>query len=245
MSAPDLLAAPADSIPRRGERLTALDVARKFSSYASPRIITAAFAAALAARVAVGHWSWRDLVPPLLLIVSEPLTEWTIHVYLLHARPLRIGHRRVELPTAYEHRAHHMAPAELDGVLIPTYGLVVFIPLIAAILYGLSFPTQLVLGGDRIALWLSGVVAGMAILGSYEWCHFLIHSPYRPRGRYYRSIWRSHRLHHYKNERYWFGITSDVGDRVLGTNPDQSGVPKSRTARTLGREPGEAATAGP
>ena len=100
MSAGDLLTAPADSIPRRGERLTALDVARRFGTYPSPRIIAAALAVALAARVAVGHWSWRDLIPPLLLIVSEPLTEWTIHVYLLHAPPVRIRGRRVELPTA-------------------------------------------------------------------------------------------------------------------------------------------------
>ena len=241
MSVADPLTAEAASVPRRGERLTAADCARKFSHYASPRIIAVAFTAALVARLTVGHWSWRDLIPPALLIASEPLTEWTIHVYLLHARPLRIAGRRVELPTAYEHRAHHQAPADLDGVLIPTYGVLIFIPLIAAILYGLSFPVHLVLGGDRIGQFLTGVVAGYAVLGTYEWCHFLIHTPYRPRGRYYRSIWRAHRLHHYKNERYWFGITSDLGDRVLGTNPEQADVPRSRTARTLGREPGEAA----
>jgi hypothetical protein len=244
MSVSDPLTADPTSVPRRGERLTAADCARRFLRYPSPRIIGVSFAAALAARIAVGGWSWRDLVPPALLIASEPLTEWTIHVYLLHARPLRIRGRRVELPTAYEHRAHHLAPADLDGVLIPTYGLLIFVPLIAAILWGLSFPVHLVLGGDRIAQFLTGVVAGYAILGTYEWCHFLIHTPYRPRGRYYRAIWRAHRLHHYKNERYWFGITSDLGDRVLGTNPLQVDVPKSPTARTLGREPGEAATSG-
>ena len=242
MAATDPLTADIDAVPRRGERLTAADCARKFVHYASPRIIGASLACALVARVAVGHWSWRDLVPPALLLASEPLTEWTIHVYLLHARPLRVRGRRVELPTAYEHRAHHMAPADLDGVLIPTYGLLIFVPLIPAVMWGLSFPLHFLIGGDRVALFLTGVVASYTILGAYEWCHFLIHTPFRPRGRYYRSIWRAHRLHHYKNERYWFGITSDFGDRVLGTNPDQSKVPKSPTARTLGREPGEAAT---
>jgi len=49
--------------------------------------------------------------------------------------------------------------------------------------------------------------------------------------------WRNHRLHHFKNERYWFGVTSTVGDRVIGTLPDQSTVPRSPTARSLGDQP--------
>jgi hypothetical protein len=52
-------------------------------------------------------------------------------------------------------------------------------------------------------------------------------------GRYYRSIWRGHRLHHHKNERYLFGVTSTVGDHILGTAPDQAQVAKSHTARKL------------
>jgi sterol desaturase/sphingolipid hydroxylase (fatty acid hydroxylase superfamily) len=79
-------------------------------------------------------------------------------------------------------------------------------------------------------------VVGYGILLSYEWCHFLIHTPYRPRRRYYKAIWRNHRLHHYKNERYWFGVTSVVGDRVIGTDPDQRAVQRSPTARSLHAE---------
>ena len=124
----------------------------------------------------------------------------------------------------------------LDGVLIPVYGILIFLALIALTVYGLSFPVHVVLGGDRLAGVLTGVFASYAILLTYEWCHFLIHTPYRPRGRYYRSIWRGHRLHHYKNEHYWFGVTTNLGDRVLGTFPDQGEVSRSRTARTLGAE---------
>jgi sterol desaturase/sphingolipid hydroxylase (fatty acid hydroxylase superfamily) len=98
----------------------------------------------------------------------------------------------------------------------------------------MSLPIHLLIGGDRVAWWLSGVVVGYSILFTYEWCHFLIHSPYRPRGRYYKVIWRNHRLHHYKNEHYWFGVTSNLGDVVLGTDPQQSSVAKSATARSLG-----------
>jgi hypothetical protein len=46
-------------------------------------------------------------------------------------------------------------------------------------------------------------------------------------------VWRNHRLHHFKNERYWHGITNTVADRVLGTMPVHTEVPRSKTARTL------------
>jgi hypothetical protein len=231
----DSLTAAPDAIPRRDPtrppRLA--DVARAFWRYVSPKLIATGLLAAVAARVAIGSWSWQDVVIPFGLVAFEPLTEWVIHVYLLHAKPLRIGSHRYDLLAAREHRAHHMAPTELDGVLIPTYALLLFLPAIAAVLYGLSFPVHIVVGGDRVGFWLSGVAAGYAILGTYEWCHYLIHSPYRPRGRYYKIIWRNHRLHHFKNERYWFGITSNLGDVVLGTNPEQANVARSPTARTL------------
>ena len=60
-----------------------------------------------------------------------------------------------------------------------------------------------------------------------------------PRSRYYRAVWRNHRLHHFKNEHYWHGITNNVSDRVLGTNPDQRSVQRSATARTLDPGPAE------
>ena len=210
------------------------DVARAFARYVSPKLIAGALVATLAARLAAGSWSWRDLAIPVGLLAFEPLTEWVIHVYLLHARPVRVGRHNYDLLAAREHRAHHAAPAELDGVLVPTYALFIFLPAIAAFLFALSFPLHALLGGDRIAWWLTGLLAGYTILFTYEWCHFLIHSPYRPKGRYYRIIWRNHRLHHYKNEHYWFGVTSNLGDVVLGTNPAQSNVPRSPTARALG-----------
>ena len=31
--------------------------------------------------------------------------------------------------------------------------------------------------------------------------------------RVYRAVWRNHRLHHYKNEHYWFTVTSTATAR--------------------------------
>ncbi|HXN38522.1 MAG TPA: sterol desaturase family protein, partial [Solirubrobacteraceae bacterium] len=180
--------------------------------------------------------SWRDLVMPCGLLLVTPFVEWLIHVYLLHARPFDLFGRRIEMLSAREHRAHHEAPAVLEGVLIPVYAVVIFLAAIALTDWALSFPLALVLGGARLAWTTSGIAVSFAILASYEWTHFLIHTPYRPRRRYFKAIWRNHRLHHYKNERYWFGVTSTVGDRVIGTLADQRAVERSPTARSLHAE---------
>ena len=62
----------------------------------------------------------------------------------------------------------------------------------------------------------------------------LIRAGHRPRTRIYRSIWRNHRLHHYRNEHYWFTVTtSGTADRILGTYADPQTVPPSPTAKAL------------
>ena len=231
----DSLTAAPDAIPRRNpDVLTLGDCWRSFIRRPSPPLLVAAIVAAAVLRVALGHFDWHDIVVAAGVIAATPLVEWAIHVYLLHAKPIRFAGRTHDLLAAREHRAHHRAPAALDGVLIPRYAVLFFIPQIAVTVWLVSFPIHWVLGGDRLPHAATGLLASYVILGAYEWCHYLIHTPYRPRGRYFRAIWRGHRLHHYKNERYWFGVTSTVGDHLLHTAPDQSSVPKSNTARTLG-----------
>jgi sterol desaturase/sphingolipid hydroxylase (fatty acid hydroxylase superfamily) len=235
----DRYTAPPESLRgrRRDGPVTLMDCAREFLRQPSPPYLLGAVAVALGLRLAQGPWSWRDAVMALALIAITPFVEWAIHVYLLHAPPIELRGRRVEMLTAREHRSHHEAPSVLGGVLLPVYGVLVFLAMIAAVNWLVSFPIHLVLGGPRLAYATTGVLVSFAILASYEWTHFLIHAPYKPRRRYFKAIWRNHRLHHFKNERYWFGVTSTIGDRVIGTLPDQRSVPRSATARSLHAEP--------
>jgi hypothetical protein len=236
--ASDSLTAPPEAVPSRsGASRSLSDCARVFARQPSPPYLFGAVALALVARVLQGAYSWRDAVMVVGLIGVTPFVEWAIHVYLLHARPFTVMGRRIEMLSAREHRAHHEAPAVLDGVLIPVYAVSIFLVAIALVNWALSFPIHALLGGPRLAYATTGMLTSYTILAAYEWTHFLIHTPYRARGRYYRAIWRNHRLHHFKNERYWFGVTSTVGDRVIGTLPDQRTVPRSATARSL--HPGE------
>ena len=63
------------------------------------------------------------------------------------------------------------------------------------------------------------------------------HVPYHPRTRLGRLMKRHHLLHHFKNERFWFGVTNPVVDKLLGTWKRRADVEKSETARTLGLDP--------
>lgn len=214
----------------------------EFRRKRGPWVIGGAILVALVARVALGRPGWADLAGCAFIVVAYPFGEWAIHVHLLHLRPFAFRGRRVELATARAHRAHHEDPRSLD--------LINFSPLEALAILLLAVPAAaaaadgaLALAGRSLAAGplVTMLLTGYVMVGLYEWTHFLIHTAHRPRSRYYRSIWRNHRLHHYKNEHYWHGITSTVGDRLLGTNPDQAEIPRSPTARALlGEDPGPA-----
>ena len=208
---------------------------REFARYHSGWIILVAIALAIVLRAATGApLGWRDAVAAAAMAVVYPFGEWAIHVYLLHAKPIEIRGRRFELITTREHRSHHRHPNDLWILLLGPKELIglllVAVPLVA--LAGGSV-VELVAGPVPIAALASAALAGYVLVGVYEWTHYLIHTAYVPRTRAYRAVWRNHRLHHFKNERYWHGITNTVADRVLGTLPDQRDVVRSPTARTL------------
>jgi len=149
---------------------------------------------------------WGSVVVAAVILGLEPLTEWVIHVFALHARPKTIGGRAVDLLVARKHRAHHADPRDVDLIFVPRQ-----------VLYG-ALPGALVLYGlllRDVRLAATAVLVSYAMLTLYEWTHFLIHSRYLPKGRYYRYVWRAHRLHHYRNEHYWFGVTIHLADHAL------------------------------
>jgi hypothetical protein len=234
------MAAVAEPAARWGRDVKTLeDARRQFMAKRSPKLIVAAILILLAVRIWMGDFTWRDAVAVAAMLVVYPFGEWAIHVYLLHMKPVRIAGRRVEAPAARDHREHHENPADLGLILLAPKELAQLLFLAVPVVVGLGcLLVGAVAGPVPIGAAVSAALAGYLAIGIYEWTHFLIHTAHRPRSRYYRAIWRNHRLHHFKNEHYWHGITNNVSDRVLGTNPGARDVPKSRTARTLDPGPG-------
>lgn len=211
---------------RQVRRSTPLsEAARTYVRRPTPWILGLLTLAAVAVRAVAGPVTWADAVVAVVPVLVFPFTEWVIHVVLLHWRPRRVLGLTLDPLVSRKHREHHVDPSDLDLVFIP-------LPTLALAIAGTVAGSLLVFRGGALA-WTYLVVAGL--LGSvYEWTHYLIHTDYRPRGALYRAIWRHHRLHHFKNEHYWFTVTTTgTADRILGTQPDATDVPTSPTARAL------------
>jgi Fatty acid hydroxylase superfamily len=210
------------------------EAGRQFARRHSPWMILGAISVLAVVRALIGDLTWRDAVAVAAMLVVYPFGEWAIHVYLLHAKPIRVRGRTVELPTTRDHRHHHRHPNNLMTLLLDAKELaqLLLLAVPAVVLVG-GLLVGLVAGPVPIGALVSAALAGYVLVGVYEWTHYLIHTAYVPRTAAYRRVWRNHRLHHFKNERYWHGITNTVADRVLGTMPDQRDIPRSKTARTL------------
>jgi hypothetical protein len=227
-------ASPASAAPRVATHAPAdmpstwADTLRVFARYPSPRILAALLAVAVVARLAVGGFSPVELLIPLAYAVFWPLQEWLIHVFILHWKPIPVLGRTLDFRVPRKHRAHHRDPWDPELIFIPLHSYVYTIPLLTGLWLGLA-PT--------LAIGLTGLVLHLALALHYEWVHFFVHTRVVPKSWLYKRLWRNHRLHHFKNEHYWYGVTMLSGDRLLRTQPERDAVPTSPTARDLHGEP--------
>jgi hypothetical protein len=197
----------------------------QFWSHPSPWLIGSFLVGAMVYRTSLHSFDWTELIVPVALVVCFPVIEWVIHVVILHWRPRKVGGVPVDSLLSRKHRAHHADPRVLPLVFIPWQVELWLLPSYVVVAL-LLFPAQ--------AAGATFLVAVGALMFNYEWVHFLVHSDYRPRTRAFRAVWRNHRLHHYKNEHYWFTVTSSgTVDRIFGTYPEAGTVPTSPTVRQL------------
>lgn len=201
--------------------------ARRFLDYLSPRVLAVATAATVVVRLALGDWTLWDGAIVLGIVAFWPLQEWLIHVFILHYKPVTVLGRTLDFPVPRSHRAHHRDPWNIDILFIPSHVFLYAIPLQLALWIGLA-PT--------LPLAFTGLATFYALTLHYEWVHYMVHTRYRPTWWLYDRLWRNHRLHHCKNEHYWYGVTMLSGDRLLHTAPALDEVPTSATCRTLGME---------
>jgi len=198
---------------------------RSFWRHPSPWLLGSLLLGSVAGRVVVGGGAWWELLVPVGLVLLLPVVEWVVHVGILHWRPRRVGPVTVDPLLSRKHRAHHADPRAIPLVFVPWQVELWLLPTYVVVAW-LAMPTT--------SSMLTLLVAVSAIMSAYEWTHYLLHSDYRPRSRWYRSVWRNHRLHHYKSEHYWFTVTTaGTADRLFGTCPDPATVPTSPTVRSL------------
>jgi dihydroceramide fatty acyl 2-hydroxylase len=135
-----------------------------------------------------------------LLAIGTGLFLWSLLEYGIH---------RFAFHGFLPHYQHHEDPKDTEYIVSPLW---------------LS-------GGTSLALWVvmrvpagswarSGLTVAAIIAGYlvYEAVHLRIHSN-EPGGRLLRALRKRHYYHHFADERYCYGVTTPVWDRVFGSQP--------------------------
>jgi sterol desaturase/sphingolipid hydroxylase (fatty acid hydroxylase superfamily) len=209
-----------------GDATTLASVAAQFFRYRCSQLLLVLVVAGLAARLAVAQWTAWDLLLVAGVLGFWPLQEWLVHVLILHSKPVTIFGKSFEPIIARNHRNHHRDPWHPELGITPPH-------IIWLYLTGMPGLGLLLLPAPQA---LTVAVCFFSLVLNYEWIHFLIHTSYVPRSRFYRRLWRNHRLHHFKNEHYWFGVTMLSGDQLLQTQPPAGETARSETCLNLGVE---------
>ncbi len=217
--------------PGFGEQITLIKACHGLFQHGGPRVLAVTCALCLIARLSVPTLSYADVAVVFGVFAFWPFQEWMIHAWLEHIKPFRFANRDIELVITKTHRAHHRNPWNPKYGLTTTYFVVAFLGGVP-MLWSFSYVT----GVLPLAAVLSGNLLTFLLILNYEWIHYLIHTSYVPRSRFYRRLWRNHRLHHFQNENYWYGLTMLSGDLVLGTQPRQAHATHSQTVLNLGVE---------
>lgn len=137
-------------------------------------------------------------------LIFWTFTEYLIHRFVFHYEPkCNFGEKLIFI----FHGIHHAYPKDPLRLVMPPS---VSIPLAFGFYYffDLIFPPNLNLP------FFAGFVAGYLF---YDTTHYAIHhSPIR--NKFFRRIKSHHMLHHYKEEKNGFGVSSPLWDVVFGTN---------------------------
>lgn len=184
------------------------EIAQSFFSFGSPRLLGTQLAIALAIRPFLGPPRAADAIALAGVLAYWPFQEWFLHKYVLHFEPVRVGRFVIDLPPARAHARHHETPHDLGQALLPGWTIAVLIP-VHLLFWKLVAPTR--------AVACTGVICLGAAALAYEWIHFVTHTGYRPKTRWFQEVKRRHLAHHYRDERRWFAFVVPAIDDWLGT----------------------------
>ena len=139
-----------------------------------------------------------------------------MHSRLLHAKPIQWRGHTIATAAARAHAAHHADPRSEALIVTPPAALLPLLPVLAL---AAILPSW--------GLRATAVAVLAAAVLSTEWIHYLVHAQVAPRSGWLRRRAKAHRLHHYRNDRYWFGLTSGIADALMRTAPGATPRPSN------------------
>ncbi len=159
-----------------------------------------------------------------IVVIIAPFAEWFLHKYVLHGsyNPLN---KFVADYMERLHVGHHREPQKVDYY---------FAPLSAGLTLPIGFFFIILILSQSLNWAISFSLSITLYFLFYEWIHLAHHiDEYRPKTKPGKRLKKAHKWHHFKNENYWWGITSALGDDLLHTFPKPQEVSKSETVLDL------------
>ncbi|MBS4175101.1 sterol desaturase family protein [Bacillus sp. FJAT-49736] len=166
--------------------------------------------------------AWETWLAIVIGMASYTLGEYLTHRFLFHMKP-----PKSELMLKFIkriHYDHHVDPRNLKLLFLPVWyslpNIIIFSLIVFLIIQNITLTIAFAIGISIFLLY-------------YEWTHYIAHKEYIPKTPWGKRMKKIHLWHHYKNENYWYGVTSPTFDKVFGTYKNQHEVEKSETARNL------------
>ncbi|WP_064093554.1 sterol desaturase family protein [Rossellomorea aquimaris] len=155
-------------------------------------------------------------------LIFFSFSEYLTHRFLFHLKPPKNQMMLNFLKRI--HYDHHKDPHDLHLLFLPIwYSLPNFI-ILCSLFY-------VIFQNAEYALAFGGGLISMLLM--YEWKHYVAHRPIKPRTKFGRWVKKVHVLHHFKNENYWYGVSTPFVDVLFGTLKNEKEVETSKTVKEL------------
>jgi sterol desaturase/sphingolipid hydroxylase (fatty acid hydroxylase superfamily) len=143
----------------------------------------------------------------IFLVFVAGTVFWTFFEYIMHRF---IFHLVAESDRARKivyvmHGNHHEYPRDRERLFMP--------PVPSIILACGIFYLMYLIIGQFVFMFFPGFIFGYLMYGTM---HYAIHA-WNPPFKWLKPLWRNHHLHHYKNDRQGFGVSTTLWDRVFST----------------------------
>ncbi|MFF2875232.1 sterol desaturase family protein [Gottfriedia sp. NPDC057991] len=168
------------------------------------------------------HFSWLTVLIFIIGIIFFMFSEYITHRFIFH---IKAPKNKLFLKFMKRiHYDHHTYPDDLKLLFLPIWYSIPNLGSLCIIYFLIS--RDLI---QTIAFG-SGLVLMLLV---YEWKHYVAHRPIKPITKVGRHIKKLHILHHFKNENFWYGVSTPIFDGIFGTLKDEKEVVTSNTAKAL------------
>jgi sterol desaturase/sphingolipid hydroxylase (fatty acid hydroxylase superfamily) len=130
--------------------------------------------------------------------------EYWLHRELYHMATGSVWRQKMQY---FMHGVHHEFPKDKSRLAMPPIAAV----LLSSVLLGIFY----LLMSKYAYAFFPGFLWGYA---GYLLIHYLTHA-YPPPRNFFKVLWINHALHHYKDGKLVFGVSSPLWDYVFGTMP--------------------------